>query len=211
MKNWMKLLVLAVVAVSLFVGCAKTPKLNLTGINDAPIVDAGDGDIGSGEPAGFNPFATGTDNPDFQPIGSATDAGISNDWKSNTDAMGGAEQYLLNPTRWKDKVYFAFNRSEIRADQRPVLEELANYLSQNAEECCVIEGHTDERGSDEYNRALGEHRALAAKKYLTGLGIADSRIFTLSYGEDRPAVPNASSESEYKLNRRDEFLVGKRK
>ena len=210
MKNWMKLLALAAVAVTLFAGCAKTPKLNLTGINDAPINDAGESG-NFGEPAGFDPFATGTDNPDFQPIGGTTDAGISDKWQSNTDAIGGAEQYLLNPVRWKDKVYFAFNRSEIRADQRPVLEALADYLQKNPEECCVVEGHTDERGSDEYNRALGEHRALAAKKFLTDLGIADSRIFTLSYGEDRPAVPNASSESEWKLNRRDEFLVGKRK
>ncbi len=210
MKNWMKLLALAVIAISLFAGCARNPKLNLTGINDAPINDAGD-NTNVGEPGGFDPFDTGSSNPDFQPIGGVSDAGISDDWKGSTDAMGDAAQYLLNPTRWKDKVYFAFNRSEIRPDQRPVLEALANYLQQNADECCVVEGHTDERGSDEYNRALGEHRALAAKSYLTNLGIDASRIFTLSYGEDRPAVPGATSEADYKLNRRDEFLVGKRK
>ena len=70
----------------------------------------------------------------------------------------------------------------------------------------VIEGHCDSRGSDEYNRALGERRALAAKEYLLGKGVAESRIRTISYGEERPAVQGDDEESRSK-NRRDEFVA----
>ena len=70
----------------------------------------------------------------------------------------------------------------------------------------VIEGNCDSRGSDEYNRALGERRALAAKEYLLGKGVAESRIRTISYGEERPAVQGDDEESRSK-NRRDEFVA----
>ena len=70
----------------------------------------------------------------------------------------------------------------------------------------MIEGNCDSRGSDEYNRALGERRALAAKEYLVQHGIAESRIRTISYGEERPAVQGDDEASRAK-NRRDEFVA----
>ena len=72
----------------------------------------------------------------------------------------------------------------------------------------MIEGHCDERGSDEYNRSLSERRSLAVKDYLASLGVNAARMRTVSYGEDRPDVPNARTEQEHQLNRRAQFLVG---
>jgi peptidoglycan-associated lipoprotein len=69
-----------------------------------------------------------------------------------------------------------------------------------------IEGHCDERGSDEYNLALGERRAKSAMKYLTTLGIPSDRLSTISYGKERPAVPE-SNEAAWAKNRRGEFIV----
>ena len=74
----------------------------------------------------------------------------------------------------------------------------------------MIEGHCDDRGSDEYNRALSERRSLAVRDYLVTLGIAAERMHTVSYGEDRPAVADAVTEADHQLNRRAEFLIGTR-
>ncbi len=105
-------------------------------------------------------------------------------------------------------VYFAFDRSTIGASERPKIEEMADYLMEHQEYHLVIEGHCDERGSAEYNRGLGERRALAVKEYLTDLGISPNRLNTVSYGIERPEIPNAATEAEHAKNRRAEFLVG---
>lgn len=103
-------------------------------------------------------------------------------------------------------VYFPFDSSRIASAEAPKLDEIASYLSSNPGTGVVIEGNCDSRGSDEYNRALGERRALAAKEYLLGKGVAESRIRTISYGEERPAVQGDDEESRSK-NRRDEFVA----
>ena len=82
------------------------------------------------------------------------------------------------------------------------------YLNENPGLGVVIEGHTDDRGSDEYNRALGERRALSVQQYLGLLGVADARMQTLSYGEDKPAVQNAVTDADHQRNRRAEFVIG---
>ena len=105
-------------------------------------------------------------------------------------------------------VYFSFDRSIIGASEAPKLDEIAAYLVSNAGTGVVIEGNCDDRGSDEYNRALGERRALSAKEYLLNKGIADSRIRTISYGEERPAASNADEAGRAK-NRRDDFVAVK--
>ena len=97
-------------------------------------------------------------------------------------------------------VYFHFDQSAIATSEYTKLDQVASYLSANAGTGVVIEGHCDSKGSDEYNRALGERRALAAKEYLLRKGIADTRIRTVSYGEEKPAGNDDS------LNRRDEFI-----
>ena len=103
-------------------------------------------------------------------------------------------------------VYFQFDSSRISSSESPKLDEIASYLMSNSGTGVVIEGNCDSRGSDEYNRALGERRALAAKEYLTGRGVAESRIRTISYGEERPAVQGEDEAARAK-NRRDEFVA----
>ncbi len=114
--------------------------------------------------------------------------------------------------RWEGvAVYFAYDRSTIGASERAKVETLAKYLQDNQNYNVIVEGHCDERGSDEYNRALGERRALAVKEYLVNLGVAADRIETVSYGEEKPAVPDATSDSQYAKNRRAEFVIGVRR
>lgn len=103
-------------------------------------------------------------------------------------------------------VHFDYDQSDIRAEDRPTLDAKVPILQANPGVTLRIAGHTDERGSDEYNLALGQRRAAAAKKYLVDHGIADSRIETISYGEERP-VAQGSDETAWAQNRRAEFEI----
>jgi len=121
------------------------------------------------------------------------------------DAMAAAAR----EKRWEGiAVYFAYDRATIGASERPKIETLADFMKAKSNYYVIVEGHCDERGSDEYNRALGERRALAVKDYLLSLGIAESRIQTLSYGEERPEIPDATTEAQHAKNRRCEFVLG---
>lgn len=102
-------------------------------------------------------------------------------------------------------VYFDLDRSDIRAEFEPVLEGAAAQLK-SSNGSAVIEGHCDERGSDEYNVALGERRAVAVRKYLYNLGVPTSQLSVVSYGEARPAV-TGTGESVWSLNRRAEIKL----
>ncbi len=99
--------------------------------------------------------------------------------------------------------YFDFDRSEIRDDMRDVLKANAEALKAS-DAVAVIEGHADERGSEEYNLALGERRAEAVRRYLSALGVSDSQMRIVSYGESKPAAMG-HDESAWSLNRRAEF------
>jgi peptidoglycan-associated lipoprotein len=102
-------------------------------------------------------------------------------------------------------VYFDFDRSEIRSEFEPILGSAARDLKdRNA--TVVIEGHTDERGSADYNVALGERRAGAVRKYLYNLGVPMGQMTIVSYGEAQPAV-SGTGETAWQLNRRAEFRV----
>lgn len=100
-----------------------------------------------------------------------------------------------------DVVYFAFDSSDIDAQGQSVLSQHAQFLQANPSARVVIAGHTDERGSREYNMALGERRARAAQSYLTGQGISADRTEAVSYGEDQPADPG-HNEAAWAKNRR---------
>lgn len=104
------------------------------------------------------------------------------------------------------KIYFDYDQSEIRPDQRATLDAKIPVLRANPAVRILISGHADERGSDEYNIALGQARAAAARRYLTDNGIDPSRIQITSYGEERPAV-QGKDESAYAQNRRAEFEI----
>jgi peptidoglycan-associated lipoprotein len=103
-------------------------------------------------------------------------------------------------------IYFDYDSSALKPDAKAKLERGADWLKRHPKVNVQIEGHCDERGTNEYNLALGERRALAARRYLISLGINTDRIFTISYGEERPAV-EGHDESAWKFNRRGEFKV----
>ena len=109
------------------------------------------------------------------------------------------------PSPLKD-VFFNFDKSNIRDDQKAALNDNVGWLKGNTGAKLLIEGHTDERGTAEYNLALGERRAKAVKDYLVGAGIAADRISTISYGKERPFVLG-HDESAWKWNRRAHFVL----
>ena len=100
-----------------------------------------------------------------------------------------------------DRVFFAFDKYNLDDQARRTLEKQAAWLKTNTGNSVTIEGHCDERGTREYNIALGERRANAAKDYLVALGISPNRIKTISYGKERP-VALGSNESAWAQNRR---------
>lgn len=115
------------------------------------------------------------------------------------NALPGSQQDLEASAG--DRVFFAFDRSDITPESQQILERQADWLRRYPNVTVTIEGHCDERGTREYNLALGERRAQAVKNVLVALGIPASRISTISYGKERPAVVG-SSEEAYAQNRR---------
>ncbi len=105
-------------------------------------------------------------------------------------------------------VYFNFDASEIRNDQISRIEVNADFMKQNPEYKVRIEGNCDPRGTKEYNMALGERRALAAKRYLINLGVPESSLSTVSYGDERLLL-YGQDELSWAQNRRDDFVVVK--
>lgn len=103
-----------------------------------------------------------------------------------------------------DRIYFAFDKSELTQESRQTLTEKAELLKSFPALIALIEGHCDDRGTNEYNMALGARRAQAAHDYLVQLGVEASRLSVISYGEEYPAVPG-SGEEAWSKNRRDEF------
>lgn len=102
--------------------------------------------------------------------------------------------------------YFDFDDAALRADAKTALENNARYMERNSRASVVVEGHCDERGSVEYNLALGERRANSVRDYLVSRGISAERFTTVSYGEERPKYDNAREETR-RLNRRAALLV----
>ena len=103
-------------------------------------------------------------------------------------------------------IYFDYDKSNIRPEFQPVLENISKWLVNSGGKQLLVEGHCDERGTDEYNLALGERRALAVRRYLVALGVSADRVHSISYGEEKPAV-SGSDESAWSKNRRAEFKV----
>lgn len=115
------------------------------------------------------------------------------------DTTISAESITISP------VYFDFDSSTIKSEFANVLEGAADALRESGASV-TIEGHCDERGSDEYNLALGDRRANAVRSYLYNLGVPNGQMSTVSYGEARPAV-NGTGETAWQLNRRAQFVI----
>jgi peptidoglycan-associated lipoprotein len=105
-----------------------------------------------------------------------------------------------------ENIHFDFDKSFIREDAKPILAAVADYMKKHPDAKLRIEGHCDERGTAEYNMALGDRRATASMKYLAALGVEKSRLSTISYGEERPLDPG-HDEKAWAKNRRDVFVL----
>ena len=116
---------------------------------------------------------------------------------------GSQEDLIVNVG---DRVFFGYDSSDLDSDALELLQDQVAWLKQNSDVAVTIEGHCDERGTREYNLALGEKRAQAVKNYLIGLGINPDRVSTISYGKERPAVVG-SNDGAWAQNRRSVTLV----
>lgn len=139
----------------------------------------GPGGVGSETPAGFNPLA----------------------------GMGEFEGMLMDTNAFAAAtVYFDFDSSVVKSSEFEKANSVAEQLKLQPTHKLLIDGHCDERGTEEYNRALGERRALALREYLVGRGLGGERIRTRSWGEDMPADPG-QDELAWSRNRRGEFIL----
>lgn len=146
---------------------------------------------------------TGAGDPNAADLGADGGAGVSGSEIAGQQQPGSTQDFEVNVG---DRVFFGYDAVTLDDTARSTLERQAAWLQQFPGTGVSLEGHTDERGTREYNLALGERRAAAAKSYLTTLGIEDSRVLTVSYGEERPADPGRD-ESAYALNRRAVTVV----
>ena len=105
-----------------------------------------------------------------------------------------------------DTVYFDFDSAVVKGSEKSKVSAVAEYLKANPTSAVKVEGNCDERGTEEYNRALGDRRALAVREELITLGIAPTTVDTITYGKDKPADPG-HDEAAWKKNRRDDFIV----
>lgn len=129
---------------------------------------------------------------------------------TSTTGMGGGTSYssLQEELRAEvgDRIFFDFDRYDLRPDAQTTVQALAVWLNDNPQVTLTIEGHADERGTRDYNLALGERRANSARQYLISLGTNSARIVTISYGEERPEALG-HDEAAWARNRRDVFVV----
>ncbi len=152
---------------------------------------------------------TGTTKDDSTVTSSGS--GSSSSGSASTSATGSGSAWAGHPLDdpnsllAKRTVYFDFDESVILDQDRPILEAHAQYLSQNLGAAVTLEGHTDERGTREYNLALGERRAIGVRQFMSLLGASGQQLRTVSYGEEQPAALEHNEEA-WAQNRRDEII-----
>ena len=138
------------------------------------------------------------------PDQSATTAGAAVAAGAPAAARGGTQADLAATVG--DRVFFDFDRSNLKPEARMTIQRWSDWLKKYPNTTATIEGHCDERGTREYNIALGERRASATKNFLTALGIDPKRVSTISYGKERPAVVG-STEAAWAQNRRAVLVI----
>jgi peptidoglycan-associated lipoprotein len=197
--NYPKLLNLLVVVLALslgVVGC--TPKKGpVTPIPAAQTKALGGNETFPREPAIGNPL------PPDQPttVKPGPDGGFPLEGRFDPDKMNQDRQRLAANT-----VYFEFDRATIKPSETSKIEDVAKYLQGNPTHAVQVEGHCDERGTEQYNLSLGERRALSVREYLVTAGVQPERVFTISYGEARPAE-TGHNEAAWSKNRRGFFVL----
>ena len=144
-----------------------------------------------------------TAEPAKEPVAEEQPTEVTSDASLDADeaALMAARNMFLN-----EHIYFAFDRYNLDDAAQEVLMRKADFLRANGDIYITIEGHADERGTNEYNLALGDRRAESAKSFLVDMGIEAYRISTVSYGEERPLC-NEQNEECWSKNRRDQFVI----
>lgn len=177
---------LALLLIAVGTGCKRGPQ------GTTPLPGYGKSPVGSDRPVGpIGPGITG-ENVDSIPLPD-----------NLKDLLPDPNQ----PAALRDNtVYFAYDGADIRPGETSKLDAIASYMKSGGSKAIRIEGHCDERGTEEYNRALGERRALAAREYLVRAGVSGAQIDTRTMGEDNPAVPGRA-EAAWSKNRRAEFIL----
>ncbi len=191
-NQFVNLLVIGLALTIAASGCRKKP------VNPTPLPGARAGNVREAPPGGvITPGPTVTPG---EGVGS-TPGGIP------MAAAGAHEGWIEDAASLKSEtVYFDFDSSVIKTGEKPKISAVADYLKANLAKAVRVEGNCDERGTEEYNRALGERRALALREVLMELGVDGSRIPTESFGKDKP-IALGHDESAWRLNRRGDFVV----
>jgi peptidoglycan-associated lipoprotein len=135
---------------------------------------------------------------------SSAGTGASTGASSSTTRARSPQEILTSEVG--DRVFFDFDKSDLKPEARRTVERWAGFLKQYPNLTVTVEGHCDERGTREYNLALGERRANSAKNFLVSLGVDARRVATISYGKERPAVVG-SNEAAWSQNRRAVMVV----
>ena len=141
-------------------------------------------------------------------VGPTTSTGGADSSSVSGSALSADQQAMEAAKAAGVIVYFDYDRAEIKSEFVPVVAAHAKYLNGNPQRKVRLEGHSDERGSREYNIGLGERRAQAVRRALMLQGVTENQITTVSYGEERPAV-QGSDEAAYAKNRRVELVYGR--
>ena len=205
MKRFTKFVILlSTTIVSLFLGACASKESSIS-----PFWKDGDG-LNSSNLDGLAPSLNNNTDPNFKLEDSDNLLNLTNsdkpgNWGADApDYIDGFGAKI--PGVEFEPVYFHYDQNTITDSEIHKIETVAKYLLDHPKAAIVIEGYCDERGTDEYNRALGERRALAAKLLLSDYGIEDNRIKTVTYGEERP-VDSGHLEASWAKNRRDEFIA----
>jgi peptidoglycan-associated lipoprotein len=185
----LNVLVLGVLLATVAAGCKKQPK-NITTIPGREVNLRGDGMSGPITGGAIPKEGVGT-----------------GDLRSGGDLPTPKEGTQDRAALATQTIYFGFDRSSIQPSEQSKLDAVATYLKNTPNVQLLVEGHCDERGTEQYNLSLGERRAIAAREYLLQKhGLPSDRVTTVSFGEERPASVEKTEEG-YAKNRRDEFVI----
>ena len=188
-----------------FAGCKKglDKTTDIPGRRAASITDTPARPIDSGTPVGTPPGGIGQQQPISNPIDGAGKTG-----QGIAAAKGDFSNWIENREEFAAQtVYFDFDKSVVKASEVGKIEEVARRMKANFQgKALRIEGHCDERGTEEYNRALGDKRALSIREKLAQLGLDPEMLPTISFGEDKPA-DHGHDEAAFKKNRRGELIL----
>lgn len=201
-RKWIQLSMVILITIGLLITGACSKKKIRT---DHPSVQR------SGDQAATDAGKSGAEQGgiDQEALGSGSDVSEKGLSEDKSRALGAEETSAARTARERfenDDVYFEYDSSALLSEAQSILMEKSEWLRNNPQASIVIEGHTDERGTIEYNLALGDRRAESVRSFIMELGVDISRIRTVSYGEERPVDPS-SDESAWARNRRAHFFI----